>query len=144
MHRGCTLSTNPQEMHSLRWMSCTIPVRDALATFVPTDLADFTPPRPVYETRWFVHADGYHVLIPYDGGPFDPKVFHIEQGAWDHVNCDACSARIKAMTPCYATKEGEFLVLCTECYEREVVGNLPLTRSIPWRAKRLMGRHVVA
>lgn len=125
-------------------MSCQIPVRDALATFVPRGSDDFVPPRPVYETRWFPRPDGCHVLIPYDGGPFDPKVFHIEKDAWDHVTCDACNVRIKAMTRCYVTKYGAFIVLCAQCYQREVVARLPLVRVLAWRVKRYLGRDAAA
>jgi len=131
-------------MQYLRWMSCRIPVRDALATFVTRDSVDFSPPRPVYETRWFPRPDGYRVLIPHDGGPFDANVFHIEHGAWDHVTCNSCNVRIKAMTLCYVTKSGAFLVLCTMCYEREVVGKLSLIPALALRLKRLFGRHATA
>ena len=129
-----------QEMQSLSWMSCRIPVRDALEAFVPRGAEeDFTPPRRVYETRWFPRPDGCRVLIPYDSGPFDPTIFHVVPGAWDHVTCTACNMRIKAMTQCYATREGAFVVLCTTCYQREVVDKLPLARTLAWRVKRWFG-----
>lgn len=125
-------------------MSCRIPVRDALAAFVPRGSGDLVPPRPVYETRWFPRADGCDVLIPYDGGPFDREVFHLEKDAWDHVTCDACNARIKAMTRCYVTRYGAFIVLCAQCYQREVVARLPLVRTLAWRVKRYFGRNAAA
>ncbi|HTD28237.1 MAG TPA: hypothetical protein VK660_02505 [Xanthomonadaceae bacterium] len=138
------MPTDSQDLQSLPWMSCRIPVRDALAAFVPRDSTDFAPPRPVYETRWYPRPDGYRVLIPHDGGPFDANIFHIEPGAWDHVTCNSCNVRIKAMTPCYVTRHGAFLVLCTTCHEREVVGKLPFVQAIVLRLKRLFGRRMAA
>ncbi len=142
--RGRRVPTDSQELQFLPWMSCRIPLRDALVAFVSRDSVDFAPPRPVYETRWYPRPEGYRVLLPHDGGPFDSAIFHIEQGAWDHVTCKACNVRIKAMTLCYITSRGAFLVLCTQCYPREVVAKLPLVRILAWRVKRYFGRHAAA
>lgn len=138
------MTVDSPQLQSLPWMSCRIPVRDALMAFVSRDCVDFAPPRPVYETRWYPRPDGYRVLIPHDGGPFDSAVFRIEQGAWDHVTCNACNVRIKAMTLCYVTRRGAFLVLCTQCHEREVVRKLPLFRALALHVKRLFHPHAAA
>jgi hypothetical protein len=133
--------TDSHQFQAFDWMSCRIPVRDALATFVPRDSVDFAAPRPVYETRWYPRPDGYRVLIPHDGGPFDANIFHIEPGAWDHVTCSCCNVRIKAMTSCFVTRSRAFLVLCTPCHEREVVARLPFVLVLALRLKRLFARH---
>jgi hypothetical protein len=103
------------------WMPSRIPVQDALATFVPDGAAAVDPPRPVYEIRCCPKAGGYLMLLPYDGGPFDSNVFHIEAGAWDHVTCDFCNVRIPAMTLCYVTKAGAFQALCEKCFNTHVI-----------------------
>lgn len=139
------MDANRQEMHWLSWMCCRIPVRDALVAVVPRGEEErFKPPRPVYETRWFPRRDDSRVLIPYDGGPFDASTFERVKDGWDHVTCHACNARIRAMTRCYATREGAFLVLCGHCYRRDVVRMLPLSRSLAWRLKRVLGRNAAA
>ena len=100
------------------WMPSRIPIQDALATFVPEGVEPPNPPRPVYEMRWFPEPGGARMLLPYDGGPFDEKTFRIEQGAWDHVTCDLCNARILPMTLCYVTREGAFNALCEQCFKK--------------------------
>jgi len=98
-------------------MPSRIPVQDALAAFVPKGAEAPTPPRPVYEIRWFPEAEGVRMLIPYDGGPFDEETFRVQAGAWDHTTCDHCNARIPAMTLCYVTKEDAFNALCEPCFK---------------------------
>lgn len=100
------------------WMPSRIPVKDALAAFVPKGAVAPEPPRPVYETRWIPESNGTRMLLPHDGGPFDEKTFRLERGAWDHVTCDLCNARIPAMTLCHVSKSGDFVVLCNDCYSK--------------------------
>jgi len=92
---------------------------DALATFIPEGT---NPNESVQRTiakvgfsRWYPVAGGQKVLVPYEGGPFDSTVFSIEKGAWDHETCKVCRGRIPAMTLCWVTKEGPYIILCEQC-----------------------------
>jgi len=128
---------------SLPWMPSRIPVQDALVAVIENG-QDIVPPRPVYETRFFEDGDRLRVLIPYDGGAFDPQRFRLEKGGWDHVTCDWCNVRLPAMTLCYVTREGAFQALCVRCYKDKVVRHLPVGRSVMWYFRRWLGRHAAA
>ena len=107
------------------WMPSRIPLQDALVAFVPQGAIAPNPPRPVHETRWFPEPNGARLLIPYDGGPFDGQIFHLERGAWDHVTCALCNSRIPAITLCHVTTTGEFNALCEDCFSKHFERSAP-------------------
>ncbi len=107
------------DLRGLSFMETRIPALDALSTFVPEGQE---PSQPVKETlsrigfsRWFPEAGGHRVLLPYEGGAYDTTHFRIEEKAWDHEHCKVCGEHIPAMTLCWVTEEGPFILLCTEC-----------------------------
>lgn len=54
--------------------------------------------------------------VPYRGQPFDPAVWAVVEGGWDHEHCDVCSARITASVPYWANAGPEHVDLCASCY----------------------------
>jgi len=130
-----------QKLPGLSWLPSRIPVRDALATFIPKDgelKKKLTPSS--YEQRWRPEdGGGVRLLVPYDGGSFDSGIFHIEAGAWDRTTCDWCNTRIPAMTLCYVTKHDPYIALCENCYRKHVVNKVGLARAVLWRIKKWRG-----
>jgi hypothetical protein len=122
------------EQHSklphYRWMQSSIPVRDALSTFVPNS----AEPDPIisemsdrcHESVWFEAQGGHRVLFPYDGGPYDQSRFTLERQSWDYDECGVCSERIRPMTPCYVTTPGQpYILVCNRCYQCHIFSEPP-------------------
>ena len=140
--------TNEEVNHlpTLSWMPSRIPVRDALVASVKNgiELPEGVVP-PSYEQRWYPQQNGtVRLLVPYDGGPFDSAIFHVEPKGWDHTTCDLCNVRISAMTVCYVTKSGSYHALCSDCYAKHIVSQRSILRQTLWHAKRLVGIHGAA
>jgi hypothetical protein len=100
-------------------MESRIPALDALSTFVPEGQ---TPTGSVEETldrigshRWFPRPGGHKVIAPYDGGAYDVAHFTVEKKAWDHEHCKVCGSSIPAMTLCWVTRTGPYILLCSDC-----------------------------
>jgi hypothetical protein len=100
-------------------MESRIPALDALTTFVPDDQP---PTGTVKDTldrigfsRWYPEEGGHRVLLPYEGGEYDASHFRIEEKAWNHEHCKVCGETIPSMTLCWVTREGPFIVMCTDC-----------------------------
>ncbi|HEY1186563.1 MAG TPA: hypothetical protein VGE74_02850 [Gemmata sp.] len=53
---------------------------------------------------------------PYRGQPFDPSVWKLVEGGWDHEHCDVCSARIADGAAYWANAGPEHVDLCPVCY----------------------------
>ncbi len=125
----------------LEWMPSRIPLRDALATVVPSGSGEFPREKlPPGESRWYPQDDGsLRLLVPYHSQPFDTTLFHVEAGAWDHTTCDVCVARIRPMTLCYVTKFDSYIELCVRCYAEHVVKRHGLLNFVLWQVKRLTG-----
>ncbi|HVU07435.1 MAG TPA: hypothetical protein VHG89_02700 [Verrucomicrobiae bacterium] len=113
------------KLPAYHWMPSRIPLRDALAAFVP----NASKPEPIMEEMskrcgesvWYVVEGGHRVLFLYDGGTFDNSRFTLEPKAWDHEHCSVCQEHIPAMTLCYVTKPQQpYILLCSVCYERYV------------------------
>ena len=110
----------------LRFAPSRIPKLDALATFVPT--GEETDPvleeafRRSGYSRWFPVPGGHRVLVPFEGGEYDSR-FSIEPEGWDHETCKICRQHIDAMTLCWVTESGPYVILCERCHG-EVVPNL--------------------
>jgi hypothetical protein len=63
-----------------------------------------------------INKKGGTLWRPYRGEPFDPTVFRLVEGAWDHEHCNVCYAKIFDGHT-YWTNDGEKHVdLCDECY----------------------------
>src|SRR5437764_1771622 len=96
------------ELSTYRWMPSRIPRRDALVTFVP----DGPEPESVIaemqsrlgQSAWYPVQGGHRVLMPHDGGAYEPARFTVEALAWDHERCSVCQEHIPAMTLCHVTK----------------------------------------
>jgi len=110
------------DLRNQSFMESRIPARDALVVFIPEGSKPRESVQRIIDrvgfSRWFPVAGGQRVLVPYEGGPFDSAVFTIEKGAWDHETCKVCQAHIPAMTLCWATKEGPYIILCDQCKVR--------------------------
>ncbi|HEY3854856.1 MAG TPA: hypothetical protein VGO67_10725 [Verrucomicrobiae bacterium] len=110
------------------WMPSRIPTRNALITFVPD--GPTCPPAVEaamrgHPSRWYPEPGGHRVLILYEGGSFDAETFQMVAGAWDHEDCDLCSAHIPPMTLCHVTRRGLYVALCENCYGKFVEGIAP-------------------
>lgn len=69
------------------------------------------------ESKWYPNPGGHRVLILYDGKEYDPNIFTLEKGAWDHDHCMYSNERIEAMELCYVTEPGyPYVLLCKNCY----------------------------
>jgi hypothetical protein len=106
-------------LRNLSFMESRIPALDALIAFIPEGSK---PSESVQRTidkvgfsRWYSVAGGQRVLVPYEGGHFDSAVFTLEKGAWDHETCKVCRDHIPAMSLCWVTKEGPYIILCVQC-----------------------------
>ena len=108
------------ELRKLSFAPSRLPPLDVLETFVSTG----TEGDPAVEettsrsgmSRWFPVEGGHRVQILYQGGDYDSARFSLITGAWDHDHCKRCGATIPAMTLCYVTENGPYIVLCEACH----------------------------
>ena len=113
------------QLRKLRFQRSRIPVLDALCVFVPDDsedefaqgIAERIAERTSF-SRWYPEKGGHRVLIPYEGGPYDADLYSIEKGGWDHEHCRRCRVNIPAMTLCWVTESGAYVILCDECHTK--------------------------
>jgi hypothetical protein len=107
------------DLRGLEFMESRVPVLDALSAFVPANTSPLAEVQAelerVGQSRWYPVEGGHRVLVPNEGAPFSEDHFTIEPGAWDHDHCDHCRTRIPAMTLCWVTRSGRYLVLCITC-----------------------------
>jgi hypothetical protein len=107
-------------LSKLQFMPSRIPALDALATFVPT--GEESDPVVTAATsragfsRWFPVSGGHRLLVPFEGGEYDSQRFTIEPKAWDHETCKICRTSIPAMTLCWVTTSGAYIILCEKCH----------------------------
>ena len=100
-------------------MQSRVPALDALSFFAPNGAAlpaeaDHAVRKNL--SRWYPVEGGHRVLVLYEGGwPFDGAFFTLEPKVWDHDHCAACATTIEAMTLCWVTRSGEYVVLCVDC-----------------------------
>jgi hypothetical protein len=110
------------DFRKLSFMESRIPALDALKTFVPTGEEEDPEIQKALRSkgfaRWYPVEGGHEVLVPYEGGSFDVKRFEIAKGGWDHEHCKSCGATIEPMTLCWVTRSGQYVILCSECYEK--------------------------
>jgi hypothetical protein len=106
----------------MQFVESRVPVLDALSAFVPTghekDGTILKANSQFGFSRWFPVDGGHKVLFLYEGGEFDRNFFTVEKGAWDHEHCRKCHSTIPAMTLCWATKSGPFIILCQDCHKQ--------------------------
>lgn len=100
-----------------------MPALDALSAFVPQGKEE----DPVVEaaselkgcSRWLPVDGGHKVLIPFEGQEYDHTRFEVEEGAWDHEHCKACSSDIEPMTLCWVTEPGTpYVLICNSCHDK--------------------------
>jgi hypothetical protein len=111
----------------LRFAPSRIPKLDALATFVPLGQES----EPVLTevsmrtgfSRWFPVEGGHQVLYPFEGGTYDAARFSIKAEGWDHETCHVCRAHIPAMTLCWVSEDGPYIILCEQCHEERVTSS---------------------
>ena len=95
---------------------------DALVTFVPYE--ERPSPEILKEmdargrSRWRPTEHGGNDLkMPYHGGPMPAGHYHVERGGWDYEDCDGCcGTHLSVGDRCWVTREGDFQVLCDDCY----------------------------
>jgi len=104
-----------------------IPKLDALATVVPNgaeqDPAIVAAHKRSGFSRWFPVEGGHRVLFLYEGGEYDSSRFKVEPKAWDHETCKACRTHIPALTLCWVTQRGTYVVLCEACHNEVSTGH---------------------
>jgi hypothetical protein len=107
------------ELAGLTFIETRIPALDALTTFMPDGREPNDSLKAAVErlswARFRPVPGGHKVLLPNDGGGFDESTFTVEKGAWDHEHCRVCRAHIPAMTLCWVTEDGPYIILCVEC-----------------------------
>lgn len=113
-------------LRQLRFVPSRIPKLDAISTFVPT--GSETDP-VLAEThaqsgfsRWFPAEGGHKVSFPFEGGAYDASRFELEPEAWDHETCKTCRLHIDAMTLCWVTESGPYVILCEGCHSEVARG----------------------
>ncbi len=110
------------ELRQYSFMKSRIPALDALSIFVPTgketDSIVQEMTKQVGMSRWYPVSGGQKVLFPYEKQSFDTKFFQIEKKAWDHEHCKLCGESIPAMTLCWVTEQGPYILLCVMCYKK--------------------------
>lgn len=112
-----------EELARFEWMPSRIPVQDALTRFIPETNAGPAVDVPPFArvTRYYPQEGGLRVLRPFPGlAEFDPNVWTVAKGAWDHDDCDFCDACIPAMTLCWVTRFDPYVLLCAACHARVV------------------------
>jgi hypothetical protein len=95
---------------------------DALVAFVP-DAGEVAPAlrerlRAPCDQRLYPTPGGHLVKWPYGGESYDPKVFRLEPGGWNHEHCWVCNATLCVDETCWITARGSFFVLCKGCQRR--------------------------
>lgn len=112
----------------LRFQPTRIPKIDALCTFVPIGKEHDQSVSEAHArtgfSRWFPVEGGHRVLFPYEGGQYDSSLFTVEPEAWDHETCKVCRKPIPAMTLCWVTEAGPYVVLCEGCHAKLASDNL--------------------
>jgi hypothetical protein len=114
-------SLSDTALRDLAFMESRIPALPALEGFVP---AGTKPSQAVQaaldragSSRWFPVEGGHRVVILYEGGwAFESTELNMRAGAWDHEHCSRCGEQIPAMTLCWVTESGDFLLLCSTCH----------------------------
>ena len=121
--RGRIARVTDEELDWLKGLSFVesrIPKLDALSTFVPIGgERDPVVQDAVQRTgfsRWFPVEGGHRLQVPFEGGGYDSSRFSVEHEAWDHETCKVCRDRVPAMTLCWVTKSGPYVILCEACH----------------------------
>ena len=114
------MDTSLDEYRQYSFMKSRIPRLNALEVFVPTGTEQDDELNAVINrtgnSRWFPADGGHRVLILYEGGEYDTTRFSLIREGWDHEHCTRCRGRIEAMTLCYVTPDGPYVVLCADCH----------------------------
>lgn len=63
-----------------------------------------------------LNEEGGSIWKPYRGEPYDPGVYELIPGGWDHEHCDVCFAKIIDGDVYWANEGPEHVDLCTACY----------------------------
>lgn len=89
----------------------------------PMDAKDLPP-----DSR---EGGGWHAARPYKGEPFDPEVFELREGGWDHEHCDVCKAKVVDGMSYWPNVDPDagHVDLCEECHPRvmALLGTTPDT-----------------
>jgi hypothetical protein len=56
--------------------------------------------------------------MPFQGDSAPQGAFEIEREGWDHDHCDRCETPVYAGQDCWVTREDDFALICSACYER--------------------------
>ena len=112
------------ELRRHQYQHSRIPALDALEVFVSDDAAEDRELAEVRSrtgfSRWYPVPGGHRVLVLYEGEDFDATRFTLRKGAWDHEHCKRCGAGIPAMTLCWVSRDGVFVILCDDCHRTVV------------------------
>src|SRR5205809_738358 len=109
------------QLASLEWMQSRIPALDALVGFVPDGPRDAEVDAfsKSHRSRWYPLPGGFRVVIPMESNSvYDTTKWKIETGAWNHEHCNLCAETIPAMTLCWVTEYGPYVLLCDACHAK--------------------------
>ena len=63
-----------------------------------------------------VNDEGGCLWKPYRGEAYDPAVYELVDGGWDHEHCAVCWARVEAGDRYWADEGGAHVDLCPTCH----------------------------
>jgi hypothetical protein len=79
--------------------------------------SDDLPP----DSRGDGEGDGeWHMSKPYQGEPFDPEEYELQDGGWDHEHCDLCWTKVEDGMSYWPNvdRDAGHVDLCESCYPR--------------------------
>jgi hypothetical protein len=94
---------------------------ERLATFARCRFVHqrFVPYPCLHSIQPLADLGGRHVWRPYTGGPYDPNMWEVVEGGWDHEHCSVCGARIIDGDWYWANEDrGNEVDLCEACHPR--------------------------
>jgi hypothetical protein len=63
-----------------------------------------------------LNEEGGTFYAPYCGQSYDPNVYELIEGAWDHEHCNVCNTRIEDGDTYWTNDGPEHVDLCRSCY----------------------------
>jgi hypothetical protein len=63
-----------------------------------------------------VTPEGGALWTPYHGEPYDPAVYKLVEGGWDHEHCSVCWAKISDGDRYWKSDGPDEIELCPDCH----------------------------
>jgi len=112
-----------QKLRAEMFEETTFPGMDALVALVPKDQDTPSEVKQAADdagaSRWYPSEGGWKVACPYTGQDFNPDLFTIEKGGWEHEHCDGCQGTLSVGDLCWvAETQDECFVVCDNCHKK--------------------------